>query len=73
MRCRPGQATYLAWLDCRKLALGNDPAAVFLERGRIALNSGMAFGPGGAGFVRMNLATSPEILAEGVRRMASVL
>jgi cystathionine beta-lyase len=73
VRCRPGQATYLAWLDCRKLALGNDPAAVFLERGRIALNSGMAFGPGGAGFVRMNLATSPEILAEGVRRMASVL
>ena len=39
-RYRPRQATYLAWLDCRALGLGDDPAAVFLERGRVALNSG---------------------------------
>jgi len=71
VRYRPAQATYLAWLDCRKLELGDDPAAVFLEHGRVALNPGANFGPGGAGFVRMNLATSPEILTEAVRRMAS--
>ncbi|WP_328477019.1 aminotransferase class I/II-fold pyridoxal phosphate-dependent enzyme [Streptomyces sp. NBC_00377] len=70
---RPGEATYLAWLDCRALGLGDDPAAVFLERGRVALSPGLDFGTGGAGHVRLNLATSAEILTEGVRRMAAAL
>lgn len=64
------EATYLAWLDCRGLGLGNDPSAVFLERGRVALNPGLDFGREGAGFVRLNLATTPEVIAEAVRRMA---
>jgi cystathionine beta-lyase len=70
---RPGEATYLAWLDCRALGLGDDPAEVFLERGRVALNSGIPFGTGGAGHVRLNLATSPEVITEGVRRMVAAL
>lgn len=70
---RPGDATYLAWLDCRALDLGDDPADVFLRRGRVALNSGIPFGTGGAGHVRLNLATSPELITEGVRRMAAAL
>ncbi|KUO02851.1 MalY/PatB family protein [Streptomyces caeruleatus] len=70
---RPGDATYLAWLDCRALGLGDDPADVFLRRGRVALTSGIPFGTGGAGHVRLNLATSPELITEGVRRMAAAL
>ncbi|WP_370081596.1 MalY/PatB family protein [Streptacidiphilus sp. MAP12-16] len=70
---QPAQATYLAWLDCRELGLGDDPAAVLLERGRVAVSSGMHFGTGGAGFIRVNLATSPELIIEAVRRMADVL
>lgn len=70
VRYRPGEGTFLAWLDCRALGLGDDPAAVFLERGRVALNPGPSFGTGGAGHARLNLATSPEILEEAVRRMA---
>ncbi|HZF91682.1 MalY/PatB family protein [Streptomyces sp.] len=66
---RPGDGTYLAWLDCRALGLGDDPAQAFLERGRVALSSGLAYGTGGAGHVRLNLATSPEVLTEAVRRM----
>jgi cystathionine beta-lyase len=68
---RVPQATYLAWLDCRALGLGDDPAEAFRERGRVALNSGPEFGTGGAGHVRLNLATSPEILNEAVDRMAA--
>ena len=64
-------ATYLAWLDCRALGLGDDPAVEFLERGRVAVYSGPMFGEDGRGFVRLNFATSPEILREGVRRMAA--
>ena len=70
---RPPQGTYLAWLDCRALELADDPARVFLERGRVALNSGPSFGTGGAGHVRLNLATSPEILTDAVLRMASAV
>ena len=70
IRYRPQPGTYLAWLDCRGLDLGDDPAAVFLERGKVALNSGLPFGTGGAGHVRLNYGTSPEILTEAVERMS---
>ncbi|MER5793125.1 aminotransferase class I/II-fold pyridoxal phosphate-dependent enzyme [Streptomyces sp. NPDC001980] len=73
IRYRPAEATYLAWLDCRALGLGDDPAEVFLERGRVAVNSGLRFGTGGAGHVRFNLATSPEVITEAVRRMAAAV
>ncbi|WP_443053647.1 MalY/PatB family protein [Streptomyces sp. NBC_00285] len=73
VRYAPAGATYLAWLDCRPLDLPGDPAAVFLERGRVALNSGEPFGTGGTGFARLNLATSPELITEAVRRMAAAL
>ncbi|MFF4403144.1 MalY/PatB family protein [Streptoverticillium reticulum] len=73
VRYRQPDGTYLAWLDCRDLGLGDDPAAVFLERGRVALAGGTPFGTGGAGHVRVTLATSPEILTEAVRRMAAAL
>ncbi|MFJ9709873.1 MalY/PatB family protein [Streptomyces sp. NPDC101234] len=71
VRYRFGEGTYLAWLDCRDLGLGDDPAGVFLEHGKVALNSGPSFGTGGAGHARLNLATSPELLTEAVRRMAA--
>lgn len=67
---RPPDATYLAWLDCRRLALPGDPAETFLEYGKVAVNSGPTFGEGGEGFVRLNLAMSAGRLTEAVRRMA---
>lgn len=69
----PGESTYLAWLDCRALDLGADPASVFLDKGRVAVNPGADFGAQGAGFVRLNLATTPEILSEAIRRMSVAL
>ncbi|MEV0830135.1 MalY/PatB family protein [Nonomuraea rubra] len=70
---QPPQAGYVAWLDCRALALGwdADPAQVFLQHGRVGLSSGLRFGPEGQGFARLNFATAPERLTEGVRRMAT--
>jgi cysteine-S-conjugate beta-lyase len=73
VRYRPAEGTYLAWLDCRGLGLGDDPAKVFLKRGRVAFQRGVDFGTGGRGHVRMNLATSREVLTEAVGRMASVV
>lgn len=63
-------ASFLAWLDCRRLGLGDDPSQRFLEGGRVALSPGPHFGKQGKGFARLNIGTSPELLAEAVRRMA---
>jgi cystathionine beta-lyase len=69
----PPQATYLAWLDLRALGLGDDPAEILRERGRVALASGPTFGAPGRGYARLNLATSPTLLAEAVRRIATAV
>jgi cystathionine beta-lyase len=71
VRYTPPRASYLAWLDFRELGWGDDPAARALDVGRVALNSGLSFGPSGSGFVRLNLACSPEVLTEAVRRLAA--
>jgi cysteine-S-conjugate beta-lyase len=73
VRYRLPDATYLAWLDCRGLGLAGEPADVFLDRGRVAVNAGPMFGTPGADHVRLNFATPPELLAEGVRRMAAAV
>jgi cystathionine beta-lyase len=67
------ESTYLAWLDCRGLDLDGDPAAVFLDRARVALSQGPTFGTAGAGHVRLNFATSPTVLREAVARMSGCL
>ncbi|MGW2155935.1 MalY/PatB family protein [Nonomuraea sp. NPDC001699] len=69
----PPQAGYAAWLDCRPLDLGDDPAQVFLQQGRVGLSAGLRFGPDSGGFVRLNFATSPARVGEGVERMAAAV
>jgi len=88
VRYTPPQGTYLAWLDCRALGLDDaapaaaerglvtlsaGAAAVFLRRAKVALSAGPAFGTGGAGHVRLNLATSTRILTEAVNRMGAAI
>jgi cystathionine beta-lyase len=65
----PPEATYLAWLDCRALGFGDDPAATFRERG-VELAAGQRFGAVGAGYARLNFATSPIVLEAIVTSMA---
>jgi cystathionine beta-lyase len=70
IRYRIPDATYLAWLDCRDLPLGDDPAAAFTEHARVALAHGPAFGAAGRGFARFNFATTPGIITEAIDRIA---
>lgn len=69
----PPEATYLAWLDCRALNLPEEPYHYFLREARVALGEGLNFGPPGAGFVRLNFATSPLILDEILGRMSAAI
>ena len=73
IRYRPPEASFLAWLDCRELGDGDDPASGFLERGRVALASGTDFGAQGRGFARLNMGTTEPLLAEAVRRMTAAM
>jgi cystathionine beta-lyase len=50
--------------------LGDVPFDFFLERARVGLNDGNAFGEAGKGCVRLNFGTSPKILDEILGRLA---
>jgi len=71
VRYVPPEASFLAWLDCRELGLGDDPTAQFLAGGKVALSPGPDFGTQGRGFARLNMGTSPALIEEAVRRMAA--
>jgi cystathionine beta-lyase len=64
---------YLAWLDLSALGLGEDPAAAILEKGKLAVNGGVLYGPKHKSFVRLNFGTSPEIITEAFDRLANCL
>jgi cystathionine beta-lyase len=64
------QNSYLAWLDVESLNLGEDPSVTLIEKGRVAFNPGHAFGKQCHQYVRLNFATSPEIITEAIDRIA---
>jgi cystathionine beta-lyase len=68
----PPEGTYLAWLDCRALGLGDRPGPVF-ARGGVALTDGPACGDAGRGFVRYTLATPRPVLRDTVQRLAAAV
>jgi cystathionine beta-lyase len=64
------EGTYLLWLDCRELGLDHDNLRdLFLKQAQVALNEGHTFGPGGEGFMRMNIGCPRAILQEGLERI----
>lgn len=72
-RWRRPDAGFVAWIDLRAYpGLGDDPAAAFLDDGRVALSPGPAFGSQGKGFARVNFACSDELLAEAFTRMGRI-
>lgn len=64
------EASFLIWLDCRELELDHDQLIdLFVNRARLALNDGAMFGPGGQGFMRLNVGTPRSILKEALERL----
>jgi len=64
------EGTYLLWLDCREL--GMDPQSLskfFREEAKVGMNDGYTYGPGGEGFMRLNIACPRSILEEALRRI----
>ena len=68
------QATYLLWLDCRKLNL--DDAALnrfFIQEAKLGLSPGFIFGRGGEGFMRMNIGTTKANVMAALARLKCAL
>lgn len=66
--------TYLAWLDCRELGLGDKELNnFFIQKARLALNPGTSFGIEGTGFMRLNFATPRSVLLSALERIKQAL
>ena len=73
IRYQPPEGTYIAWLDCRALDLGDHPAEFFLEHAGVALTDGPECGGVGCGFARYNFATPRPVLEQTVEQMTRAL
>ena len=77
LRTTHPDATYLAWLDCNALVrsrrISTTPYKFFLDKGKVALNDGATFGPGGEGFVRFNFGCPHSTVLEALERMKVAL
>ena len=64
------EGTYLLWVDCTALSAKEEELKRWLEQeARINVSWGTSFGPGGEGFIRLNVATPRALLAEALNRM----
>ena len=68
------QASFLVWLDCRDLHLTHDRLIdLFVDKARLAPNDGEMFGPGGEGFMRLNVGAPRAYVEQGLRRLAGAV
>jgi len=64
------ESTYLAWIDISCLNLGDNASEFLIENKKVAFNPGTEFGDQFGAYIRLNFATSPEIIEEGIKRLA---
>ena len=68
------QASFLIFLNCKKLNLEQpELEKLFLNKARLALNSGTTFGQGGEGFMRLNVGCPLDTLQEALYRLKNAL
>lgn len=72
-RYRIPDAGFLAWVDLSALGWGHNPAVRIRREAKVAFHLGPYFGDEGRGHVRINFGCDPELLAEAVRRVGSLV
>jgi len=64
----------MVWLDCRKLGMGADELnKFFINEAAVGMSEGSAFGPGGEGFMRMNLACPLDTVKRAIENIENAL
>ena len=67
---QPPDATYLAWIDLRPLAIDEHALQkVLIEQQKVAIMPGYTYGEEGKGIVRLNAGCSRSKLEQGVQRL----
>jgi len=68
------EATYLIWLDCKKLGMDDKALKNFvIHQANLGLSDGPLFGTGGSGFQRINIACPRKYLETALSRLYSAL
>ena len=63
-------ATYLVWLDCRGLGMGNEELRSFMiHKAGLGLNEGWSFGRSLSGFMRLNAACPRPVLEKAMEQL----
>ena len=64
------EASFLVWLDCRSMGLPQDELMRFFsDKAKLLLSNGASYGPGGEGFVRMNIGCPRSLVKEALSRI----
>lgn len=68
------EASFLMWLNCQELHLDHKQLLdLFIDKAHLALNDGEMFGPGGEGFMRMNVGSPQAYVQEGLEKLAKAV
>ena len=68
------QASFLVWLDCNGLGLNHEQLLdIFIDKAHLALNDGEMFGPGGEGFMRLNIGTPRAVLRQALDQLTEAV
>lgn len=68
------QASFLVWLDCSELNLSQENlVSLFVDEAHLALNDGSIFGPGGEGYMRLNVGCPRSILEKALNNLKTAL
>ncbi len=64
------EATYLLWIDFRKMGLSvNELEKFLIQKAKLGLNNGIIFGKEGSGFARLNFGVRLEVLKEALNSL----
>ena len=68
------EATYMIWLDCRAMGMtGQELQRFFVDMAGVGMNEGSSFGPGGEGFMRMNLACPRSTVEKALKQIEQAI
>lgn len=68
------EGTYLIWLDFSAYGLSDKELEnLLVHKGKVVLNTGISFGPSGAGRMRLNIAAPLTTIQEGMERIKKAL
>lgn len=68
------QASFLIWLDCRKLGLSQEKLVdLFVNGAHLALNDGSMFGKEGTGYMRLNVGCPRSVLQGALESLAAAV